>query len=158
MKERVLMDITPWCRIRIDREGRWFYEDKEIIHQYILHTFYEALERCEDGRYRIVFGNEVCYIEVEDTPFVVATLRGDNAQGFCLILNSGKAYALDPSTLWIEKDNVFYAQLPNGMPVRLSRPAYYALALAMEEDPGGDIVLKVGGNIYTIAPAQPRNL
>jgi len=152
MEREPLRDITPWCRIRIDYEGRWFYEDKEIINPGVLRTFHEALELCGDGRYRIVLGQEVCYVEVEDTPFVVMTLRGDNCQGFMLILNSGQAHPLDPATLTIGRDNILYALLPSGMPVRLSRPAYYQLAMAMEEGTNGEINLRVGQHTYPILP------
>lgn len=156
MNEETVRDVTPWCRIRINREGRWFYEDQEIINPGILQAFHEALQQCDDGRYRIVLGREMCYVEVEDTPFIVTTLRGDNFQGFTLILNNGKAYALDPATLIIGRDNVLYARLPDGMPVRLSRPAYYHLALAMEENPDGEIFLRIGQHIYPICThAQP---
>ncbi len=155
MDKEPMRDITPWCRIRIDYEGRWFYEDKEIINPGVLQSFSEALELCDDGRYRIVLGNEICYVEVEDTPFVVMTVRGDNAQGFMLILNSGRAYPLDPATLTIGRDNILYALLPGGMPVRLSRPAYYQLAMAMEEGPNGEIFLQVGQQRYPIL-MQPK--
>jgi len=154
MEKEPMRDITPWCRIRIDYEGRWFYEGQEIINPGVLRTFYEALESCDDGRYRIVLGHEICYVEVEDTPFVVMTLRGDNTQGFTLILNGGQTYTLDPSTLTIGRDNIIYTQLPGGMPVRLSRPAYYLLAMAMEESPDGEIFLRVGQHIYPILPQR----
>jgi hypothetical protein len=143
-------DITPWCRISIDKEGRWFYEGQEIINPGVLQTFYEALEFCDDSRYRIVLGHEVCYVEVEDTPFVVMTLRGDNSQGFTLVLNTGQNYTLDPSTLMIGRNNILYARLPDGMPVRLSRPAYYLLAMSMEESPDGVIFLRVGQRMYPL--------
>jgi uncharacterized protein len=150
MNSQTWRDVTPWCRIRIDREGRWFYEDQEIINPGVLQTFYEALELCEGGRFRIVLGQEICYVEVEDTPFIVKALEGDNVNGFSLVLNNGKVWELNPATLSIGRDNILYAQLSDGMRVRLSRPAYYRLALTMEEDPNGDICLRVGQHIYPI--------
>lgn len=156
IKEKESMrDVTPWCRISIDREGRWFYDGQEIVNPGVLQAFHQALERCGDGRYRIVLNQEICYVEVEDTPFVVLSVRGDKTQGFTLILNSGHVHALDPATLCIGKDNIMYARLANGMPVRLSRPAYYILATAMEEDPDGKIFLQVGQQRYPI-PTQPQ--
>jgi uncharacterized protein len=150
MNSQTWRDVTPWCRIRIDREGRWFYEDQEIINPGVLHTFHAALELCEDGRYRIVLNQEVCYVEVEDTPFIVMALRGDNTSGFALVLNSGTISTLNPATLTIGQDNIMYARLENGMPVRLLRPAYYSLAMAMEENPNGEIILRVGQRTYPI--------
>ncbi len=156
MDKGPMRDITPWCRISIDREGRWFYEGQEIINPGVLQAFHQALESCGDGRYRIVLNQEICYVEVEDTPFIVASLRGDKTQGFTLILNSGQVHALDPATLCIGKDNIMYARLADGMPVRLSRPAYYLLAMAMEEDQDGKIFLQIGRHRYPILPqSQP---
>ncbi|MEN6473598.1 MAG: hypothetical protein ABFD81_06260 [Syntrophaceae bacterium] len=150
MDTQTWRDITPWCRIRIDGEGRWFYENQEIINPGVLHAFFDALEMCADGRYRIVLDQEICYVEVEDTPFVAIGLRGDNETGFNLVLNSGKICELEPATLSIGRDNIMYARLSNGMPVRLLRPAYYHLALRMEECETGEIVLRVGQATYPI--------
>lgn len=156
MNEETVRDVTAWCHIRIDREGTWFYEGQPIINPGVLQAFQNALQLCDDGRYRIVFDREMCYIEVEDTPFVAISLRGDNAAGFTLVLNNGATYALAPETLRIGADNAMYARLPNGMPVRLSRPAYYHLALSMEESETGAIVLRVGQATYPIlTPAHP---
>ncbi|MCD6569363.1 MAG: DUF1285 domain-containing protein [Deltaproteobacteria bacterium] len=151
-----LRDITQSCRIHIDKDGRWFYEGSEIIHQYVLNIFYNALEQDEYGRYRIVIGPEVCYVDVEDTPFVVSAISGDTNHGYYITLNNSKIYKLDPLQLWIGDSNVLYARLPNGMKVRFSRPAYYDLALKMEEDETGDIVLKVSGQTYKIYSVDRR--
>lgn len=152
MNEEVLRDVTAWCRIRIDREGTWFYEGQPIINPGVLQAFHQALQLCDDGRYRIVLDRELCYVEVEDTPFVAISLRGDNAAGFTLVLNSGAICALAPETLRIGADNVMYAQLSNGMPIRLSRAVYHALGMTMEEGPDGGFTLAVGDQIYLIHP------
>lgn len=151
-----LRDVTPWCRLRIDREGRWFYEDKEIVNAAVLHSFQSALELGPDGRYRIVLDHETCAVEVEDAPFVALSLQGDATRGFRLILNNGSTVPLDPSRLEIGPANVAYLRLPNGMPVRLARPAYYALAFQMEEDPDGNIVLRLGDATHIITPARTQ--
>lgn len=145
-------DVTSSCRIRIDKEGKWFFEGNEIINPMVLRTFCDALEMDKQDRYRIVIRNEVCYIEVEDTPFVVSAIRGDPHCGLYVRLNTMKTYPLDPENLCIGKDNVLYMILPDGMKVRFSRPAYYSLALMMEEDDSGNIVLKIGDMIHAIFP------
>lgn len=148
-----LRDISENCRIHIDKEGRWFYEGKEIIHPHILNVFYSALEIDSSGRFRIVIDPELCYVEVEDTPFVIVSVSGNREHGYTIHLNNAQAYALDPSQLWVKNNNVLYTKLPNGMEVRFSRPAYYCLALDMEED-SGDIVLCVGRETYKILPCK----
>ena len=155
MNRNELRDVTNSCRIRIDKEGKWYYEDQEIVNPLVLLTFCNALQKDEHGRYRIVLQSEVCYVDVEDTPFVVASIRGDQETELLLLLNTGEVHRLDPETLTIGDHNVMYCSLPDGMRVRFSRAAYYLLALMMEEDEHGDIILAIGGKSYKISPACP---
>lgn len=67
MKHSELRDVTDTCRIRIDKEGKWYYEGQEIVNPLVLLTFCNALQKDDQGRYRIVLQSEVCYIDVEDT-------------------------------------------------------------------------------------------
>jgi len=152
--DRQLRDVTEGCRIRIDKEGKWFYEGCEIINPLVLRAFCEAIETDEHGRHRIVIGNELCYIEVEDTPFVISTIRGDPAIGLYVRLNTLETFPLDPTQICIGQDNILYTTLPNGMKVRFNRSSYYSLALMMEEDENGMIVLKIRDIKYPICPAE----
>lgn len=152
--ESMLRDITSSCRIRIDKEGKWYYEGNEIINALVLRNFCDSLEMDADGRYRIVMAPEICYVEVEDTPFVVSAIRGDPCTGLFLRLNTMKTYPLEPGKLCIGEENVLYAILPNGMKVRFTRQAYYTLALLMEQDETGTIVLKVKDTTYPICPGE----
>ena len=154
MKPNELRDVTGSCRIRIDKEGKWYYENQEIVNPLVLLAFCSALQKDEQGRYRIVLQSEVCCIDVEDTPFVVASIRGDQETGLLILLNTGEIHKLDPATLSIGEQNVMYCLLPDGMKVRFSRAAYYTLGLMMEEDGKGNIVLKMGGRVYRISSAR----
>ncbi|MCU0577613.1 MAG: DUF1285 domain-containing protein [Desulfobacterota bacterium] len=147
-----LRDVTGNCSIRIDREGRWYYEGNEIVNPMVLRTFCQALRKDGQGRYCIVIEPEICYVEVEDTPFVISGVRGDPQVGLYVRLNTLETYPLDPSRLSIGKDNVLYLTLPEGMKVRFTRPAYYSLALMMEEA-DGFIVLRIGDTAHPICPA-----
>lgn len=148
MERTGIRDVTESCRISIDKDGAWFYQGQEIVNHLVLQYFCNALEKDEHGRYRIVLDQEMCYLEVEDTPFVVASLRGEPETGLSVLLNTGSLYDLNPETLCVGDDNVMYCTLPHGMKVRFSRAAYYLLALMMEENDQGDIVLKVGEKAY----------
>jgi len=152
MERTGMRDVTESCRISINKEGTWFYQGQEIVNPLVLEYFCNALEKDEHGRYRIVLEQEMCYLEVEDTPFVVASLRGEPETGLSVLLNTGSLYDLDPGTLCIGDHNVMYCTLPHGMKVRFSRAAYYILALMMEEDDQGDIILKTGDRVYRISP------
>lgn len=153
MQRSELRDVTDSCRIRIDKEGKWYYQGSEIVNSRILEMFCEALEADEKGRYRIIIEHEMCYIEVEDTPFVVASLRGNLETGLSLLLNTNKLCRFDPGALRFGDENVMYCILPDGMKVRFTRAAYYMLAHMMEEDEEGNIVLKLKDRVYRIDPA-----
>jgi hypothetical protein len=148
-----LRDVTDSCRIRIDKEGRWYYEGNEIINPMVLRAFCQALQKDEHGRYRIVMEPEVCYVEVEDTPFVVSGIRGDQQVGLYLRLNTLETFPLDPTRISIGENNVMYVTLPDGTKVRFTRPAYYSLALMMEEDENDMIVLRIRDVCYPICAA-----
>jgi hypothetical protein len=152
--ELQMRDVTEGCRIRIDKEGKWFYEGCEIINPLVLRAFCNALETDEHGRHRIVIGDELCYIEVEDTPFVISGIRGDPAIGLYVRLNTLETFPLDPTQICIGRDNILYTTLENGMKVRFNRSSYYSLALMMEEDENGIIVLKIRDIKYPICPAE----
>jgi hypothetical protein len=145
---RNLRDVSAGTRIRIDKDGRWFYEDSEIIHPTVLKIFSDALEIDEHGEYRIIVENELCRIVVEDAPFIVRTIRGDCEYGLELVLNNYRTAPLDPETLFFGCDNVMYAKLTDGIIVKFSRAAYYQLALMMEETDTGCICLRVKGKSY----------
>ncbi|HNY66987.1 MAG TPA: DUF1285 domain-containing protein [Deltaproteobacteria bacterium] len=152
MERSGMRDVTESCRISIDKDGKWFYQGREIVNPLVLEYFCNALEKDEHGRYRIVLEQEMCYLEVEDTPFVVASVRGEPETGLAVLLNTGSLHDLDPATLCIGDGNVMYCTVLNDMKVRFSRAAYYILALMMEEDERGDIVLRTGNKVHRISP------
>ena len=153
--DRQLRDVTEGCRIRIDKEGKWFYEGCAIINPLVLRAFCEALETDEHGRHRIVISDELCYIEVEDTPFVISAIRGDPTIGLYIRLNTLETYPLDPTKLSVlVMTTSCMPYYPIGMKVRFTGPAYYSLALLMEQDETGTIVLKIRDTIYPICPGE----
>jgi hypothetical protein len=136
-------DVHP-CEIRIDRDGIWYFRGAEMFRRDIVKLFYENLKKDESGRYLIDMGNEKCYLDVEDTPFVVTSVErsGSNVgkgENVILTLIDGTEERLDPSTLRIGKDNVLYCSIRNGeYEARFSRASYYDIAGAFEHDPETD--------------------
>jgi len=141
-------DIPP-CNIRIDREGRWFYQGIEIIREDIIQHFYSQLELGDEGRVIINLDGDQCWVEVEDAPFIVKKTMyhppgSPEGESFHCILNDGKEEILDLDTLWIGDGNVPYCRVKNRTFVaRFSRRAYYELARYVEVDPPDD-----GDNYY----------
>jgi hypothetical protein len=133
-------DIPP-CHIRVDRDGVWHYHGAEIIQRKIVEHFYRHLELDERGRYIIHWRGEKCYLDVEDTPYVVwsvTEVRSDNddLQMVLLGLSDGTEETLDPASLYIGPGNVPYCRIRHSrFTARFSRKAYYQLARLIEEDP-----------------------
>jgi hypothetical protein len=131
-------DIPP-CLIYIDKEGRWFHKGVEMIHREFIRLFYEHMEIDSRGRYIINWGGDRCYVEVEDTPFVVRRTkfkRGDQDNSrFILFLCDDSQEDLSPETLFIGDSNVLYCRVKNRtFPARFDRPAYYQLAEYIQEE------------------------
>jgi len=85
--EKEAEEIPP-CGIKVDKEGVWYFEGKEMFRRDIVNYFYQNLVKDGAGRYIIVQGDERCYLEVEDTPFIVKAVfskgsreRGDEGIG-----------------------------------------------------------------------------
>ncbi|MGQ9655897.1 MAG: hypothetical protein ACUVXD_17700 [Thermodesulfobacteriota bacterium] len=150
------VEIAP-CEIWVDVNGCWYYRGAEIVHRDIVELFYEHLEQDERGRYVIHWLGQRCYIEVEDTPFVVweiSTVEGENdTAGILLHLSDGKQEKMDPSSFWIGPGNVPYCRIRNGaFAARFSRKAYYQLVRHVEEDAEkGVFYLRIGEERYPIS-------
>ncbi len=95
--------------IRIDRDGLWYFEGREIIRRDILSLFYASLHLEEDGYY-IEINGERQYLEVEDTVFLVqgAELIRDSEEAFVISLNDGTEEQLDLHTFRIAEGNIPY--------------------------------------------------
>jgi uncharacterized protein len=154
MQESKLRNITEACKIRIDKDGKWYYQGSEIVNPLVQDIFSNALGVDGEGKYRIILENELCYVEVEDTPFIVKTIRGELETGLSILLNTNKMCKLDPENLCFGDGNVMYCILPDGMKARFSHAAYHMLGLMMEEDSEGNIILKMEDRAYQISPRQ----
>lgn len=147
--EEPLFDNSPYLKLVIDKEGRWFQNGAEIIHPQIYLTFCRALEKTPDGRYQIRIGNEICRVEVEDTPFVVRRILEGEDGRLNMLLNDESIEPFHPRRFWIGDDNVPYAEVKQSRyHARLLRPAYYELAkhITMDED-GNAFFLVDGGRV-----------
>jgi hypothetical protein len=126
--------------MRIDKEGRWFFQGEEIIHLRTYQLYSRSLTRDEAGRIILQIGQEQCPVEVEDAPFVITTLqfipRGpDGQEAIWLTLNDQTREKLDPETLRIGPGNIPYCKVREGMfEARFSRNAYQLLAPHIRED------------------------
>jgi hypothetical protein len=146
-EEQEVFDATPYLKLIIDKDGRWFQNGAEIIHPAVRRHFMGLLERTADGGYRIRSGREVCRVEVEDAPFVVTAIGGDERRGLTIVLNDDTAEPFHPDTFWIGDANVPYVKVKDGtFHARFSRSAYYRIAEFIHSTDDETFFLEVGGN------------
>ncbi|MFA5322423.1 MAG: DUF1285 domain-containing protein [Smithella sp.] len=125
--------------IRIDKDGFWYYKGAHMFRKEILHVFFDHLKIDECGKYLIELGPERCYVDVEDTAFVVESvyktkLPGDGRDQIEIILNDDSCEILEMNSLHTGRDNVLYCRVKKGkFTARFSRKSYYQLAEYIEE-------------------------
>jgi hypothetical protein len=122
--------------IRVEKDGTWYYEGREIFRKEILSLFYESLHLDENGYYLEING-ERARLDVEDTVFIVkeAELVKDSEEAFVIWLNDGSQERLDLSTFRIGEGNVPYCLVKEGrFPARFMRLSYYQVARHAQHD------------------------
>jgi hypothetical protein len=126
----VIHEDIPPCLIFIDKEGRWFHKGLEMVRREIIQLFYQHMEMDSRGRYIIHLASQKCYVDVEDTAFVVyrVTLerREQGHERFLVWLSDHTQETLNLDTLYVGKENVLYCRAKDGrFPARFRRAAYY---------------------------------
>ena len=148
-------DDIPPCLIYIDNEGRWYHQGAEMIRRDFIRIFYKNMELDFEGRYLINWAKKPCYVEVEDTAFVVTRVTYEEGNGagkgrFFLTLSDETREVLMPDTLYTGEDNVLYCKVKDGtFPARFVRAAYYQLAEHVEEE-DGVYFISLNGRRYNI--------
>jgi uncharacterized protein len=126
--------------LRIDKEGRWFFQGEEITHRKTYLLYSRSLTRDESGRVVLRIGGEQCAVAVEDAPFVVKSIEYvpfglDGEEAIWLTLNDETREKLDPETLRIGGENVPYCKVREGVfEARFSRNAYQLLTPHIHHD------------------------
>lgn len=137
--------------IRIDKEGNWFFRGMEMIRRDIVGYFYDHLKLDEDGRYKIEIPGDSCFVEVEDTAFVVKSIDVED-DGIILHLTDDSQELLDPSSLCIGEGNVLYCRVKKGLfPARFNRPSYYQITKHLAYDENRGFYLSLGNKRFYLA-------
>ncbi|MGB9699510.1 MAG: hypothetical protein ACPL5I_09005 [Thermodesulfobacteriota bacterium] len=150
--------------LRIDKEGRWFFQEEEITHWRTYLLFNRNLIRDENGKLKVRIGQEECPVEPEDAPFVVKSLDFNlgpdgELKSITLILNDESREELNPETLFIGRENVLYCLVrKQTFTARFSRNAYQLLFPfihhAAEEN---RFFLVIDGQKYELRPREGEN-
>lgn len=139
--------------IRIDRDGRWYYENSPIGRLPLVKLFSTVLSRDADGTYWLTTPAERGTIEVEDVPFVAVEMEVSGAgpdQKLRLRTNIDQWVVVDGEhPVWLGEGNGVghdaaggptpYVHVRDGLNARIARSVYYDLvALAVEEKSGAE--------------------
>jgi hypothetical protein len=148
------------CEIKIDKEGVWYYRGAHMFRKDILCIFFENIKLDECGKYLIELGEERCYLDVEDTAFVIEEVtkkkqQDDEHDQIYILLTDDTWEQLDLSTLYVGKDSVMYCRVKSGkFSARFSRKSYYQLAEFIEQEQKQDsFFISLNGEKYFINAA-----
>jgi len=147
--------------IKIDKEGLWYYNGAHMFRKDILQVFFQSLKIDECGKYLIEMGTERCYLEVEDTPFVVASVYKtkhpcSGLEQIEVLLNDDSCEVLEMNSLYTGRDNVLYCSVKEGrFTARFSRKSYYQIAGFIEQsENSADYFINLNGEKYFIKSGQ----
>ena len=136
--------------IRLDRDGRWWHDDELIEHPKIVEAFNTGLVPTDDGRFKLEFGWDWCFVEVEDAAYRVTAVDRAPDGGCLLRLSNRRTEPLAPGTLALEEDGVLSCRVMGGRAkARFSRDAQFQLGEWMEER-DGQIVLRLGDRAHVV--------
>jgi hypothetical protein len=130
--------------IRLDRQLRWWHDDEPVEHPRVIEAFNRGLKVTDDGKYRLEFGNDWCFVAVEDAAYGVTAIDVSDGDVPSVRLSDRTAEPLDVATLELGDDGVLTARVKGGRAkARFSRDAQFALGEMVEPTERG-YVLRVG--------------
>jgi hypothetical protein len=156
----------PFCGdlpLRIDVQGRWWYQDGEITRPGLIKLFASVM-LCQDGEYFLQTPAEKVRIQVEDAPFIVIGSRWQpTANGPQLWFTTNLQDSVPLSSdypLHIREyagQSLPYLSLWRGLSARLHRNLYYQLldeAELKQTKTGTEAMLHSAGAAYLLARAE----
>ncbi len=118
----------------LDKEGVLWHEGTELEDPSLLKFFMEKIEQLPDGRFHVLCQGEDCFITAEDVPYVVQNVNITPTQ-VELVFPGDYREKLDPSTLYVGKENVLYSLVRNQkFTARFNRKSYLELAKHIQFD------------------------
>ena len=150
--------VLPPGTFRIDREGVWHHEGREVTHPGVLRNLYANL-RASDRGHHLEVGPSRIPVEVEDTPYVVTRVEPAAPEaGLSAHLTDGTVERLDVGSLRLGAGGIPYCRVKGGrFAARLSLAAWLQLAPFVEEDAGsGGVAVVVSGRRVPLARGDAR--
>jgi hypothetical protein len=123
--------------IRLDRDGRFWHEGQEVTHFGLRDALWRWLDRDADGRYVLRLDAErFVYIDVEDLPQVVRSLRWDGDRALA-VLADGTEEELDCSTVRQREGGGASCTVRGGrLEARIATAAWGVLAERLRDEDG----------------------
>ncbi len=147
--------------IKIDKEGIWYYNGAHMFRKEILNVFFQNLKIDECGKYLIELGPERCYLDVEDTAFVVnAVYKTKNScnglEQMEILLNDDSCEILEMNSIHTGRNSVLYCRVKEGrFSARFSRKSYYQIAEFIEQsENGANYFIHLNNEKYFIKSSQ----
>lgn len=142
--------------LRLDRELRWWHDGEPIEHPKVVKAFNAGLAPTGDGRFKLTFGTDWCYVEVEDAAYAV--LAVDMARDHLrLHLSDGTTERLDAATLELDVEGVLRCQVKAGLArARFGRDAQFALGSLLEEENGQLFLRLPEAHVPVLRGSKPR--
>jgi hypothetical protein len=139
--------------IRVDRQGRWWHDEERIEHPNIIEAFNRGLRVMEDGRYQLHFGNDWCFVKVEDCGFTVVAVDESEDGKLSVRLSDRTAEWLDLRSLALDDEGVITARVKEGRAkARFSREAQFQFAERLDES----MSVRIGATIHPTSLPLPR--
>ena len=139
--------------IRLDRDGRWWHDGQPIEHPKIVEAFNRGLTPADDGKFRLHFGADWCFVDVEDAAYRVLDFSVA-ADGPRIALSDRTEEPLDVATLSLDGDGVVVCRVKDRRAkARFSREAQFALGERLTRI-GDRLALQVGSQAIPV-PLPP---
>ncbi len=137
--------------IRLDRHGTWWHDDERVEHPKIIEAFNRGLEPTDDGRFKLTFGWDWCFVQVEGAAYRVLAIHGSHGEDDVLLTLSDRTQTpLDPATLHTDEEGVLQCRVKEGRALaRFTRDAQFELGSRLEAE-GEGWVLRVRGRAWPL--------
>lgn len=136
--------------MRIDREGRWFYQGDQIRRDSLVKLF-SSIVKHEDGEYFLVTPVEKWRITVDVAPFVVTSVRQAD-ELLLFTTNVGNEFPLDNTHPLTVTEDALGHPLPlvkahRRLDALLNRPVFYQLVdwSSVRETDNGEVMVITSG-------------
>lgn len=143
--------------LRLDRELCWWHDGVRVEHPNIIEAFNRGVQVQPDGRVKLVFGNDWCFVAVDDCQFGITTVDAVPAEGrFSIRLSDRTAEWLEVKTLELGDDGVLVATVKNGAArARFFRDAQFQL-MSHAEAESDPLTFRIGSTVVPTELSLPR--